>query len=185
MKKHIWLAMGVAVLLVFILVIAGYAQDGITNFTGVYVIGTHATATPVFVVNNEAGTNNIVEFQDNGTAVLTINDGGNATLASTVILSTWLRTSIQTPPFTVTHGVPITPTGTFCNLYAAGAVSTDSIVAGTAGDMLILYNSSSATITISDTGTLKISGDTALGQYDSLTLISDGTNWVEIAQANN
>lgn len=53
------------------------------------------------------------------------------------------------------------------------------------GDVLILANQASTTITISDTGTLKLSGNLALGQYDSVTLISDGTNWIQAATSNN
>ena len=41
------------------------------------------------------------------------------------------------------------------------------------------------TITITDTGTLKLSGNAALGQYDTITLWSDGTNWIEISETNN
>ena len=48
-----------------------------------------------------------------------------------------------------------------------------------------MVNNSNTTITISDTGTLKLSGNIALGQYDTLVLISDGTNWVQLATTNN
>ncbi len=41
------------------------------------------------------------------------------------------------------------------------------------------------TITISDTGTLKLTGDLALGTADTLRLLSDGTNWYQISTANN
>jgi hypothetical protein len=41
------------------------------------------------------------------------------------------------------------------------------------------------TITLTDTGTLKLSGNAALGQYDNITLMSDGANWVELSETNN
>ena len=59
------------------------------------------------------------------------------------------------------------------------------MTAGTAGDLVYIINTGSNTITITDTGTLKLSGNAALGQYDTLLLWSDGTNWIEVAQADN
>jgi len=50
---------------------------------------------------------------------------------------------------------------------------------------LVLVNVGSNTITLTDTGTLKLSANAALGQYDTITLQSDGTNWIELAKANN
>ena len=86
---------------------------------------------------------------------------------------------------TLTQGATITPSGALMPLTSAGDVSTGSITAGTNGDILLLLNTVNHTITISDTGTLKLSGDAALGQYDSLLLGCDGTNWIELAQADN
>jgi hypothetical protein len=64
---------------------------------------------------------------------------------------------------------------------SAAIYSFGSIVTGTAGDVLTLVNIGSNAITITDTGTLKLSGNAALGQYDSVTLLSDGTNWIQVA----
>ena len=55
----------------------------------------------------------------------------------------------------------------------------------TLGKITTFYNQANQTITISDTSTLKLSGNIALGQYDSLTTIGDGTNCVQLATANN
>ena len=85
----------------------------------------------------------------------------------------------------VAQGSIITPTGTYQPISAAGAVSTGSIATGTAGEILILTNTAANTITISDTGTLKLAGDAAIGQYDTLTLLSDGTNWLQVSKADN
>jgi hypothetical protein len=85
----------------------------------------------------------------------------------------------------VTQGMTITPTGSFHALTAAGNVSTGAIAAGSPGDILMLFVEDNVTITISDTGTLKLSGNLALGQYDSVTLLSDGTNWIQLATSNN
>jgi hypothetical protein len=85
----------------------------------------------------------------------------------------------------VTTDGTITPAGSYQPISSAGNVQTASIAAGTAGDILYLINTSNTTITITDTGTLKLGGNRALGQYDTLTLMSDGTNWVERSYTNN
>jgi len=99
-------------------------------------------------------------------------------------LSTILNLTAQTA-LTVTDGTAFTPTGTYQPISAAGEV-TPTITAGfTAGDLLVLINTSAQTINIADSGTAKLTAAFAMGQYDSLTLWSDGTNWIEVSRANN
>jgi len=86
---------------------------------------------------------------------------------------------------TITQGLTITPASSYQPIASVGNVSTGVIATGAAGNILMLVNTADTTITISDTGTLKLSGDLALGQFDSVTLISDGTNWVQLATSNN
>lgn len=87
---------------------------------------------------------------------------------------------------TITFGGTITPTGTYHQITAAAARGTSSVAGvSTAGRLIVLVNVGSNTITLTDTGTLKLSGNIALGQYDSLELISDGTNWIQLATTNN
>lgn len=128
------------------------------------------------------------EWEMQSGATLDIQSGVTANIANVTIsdltASGDLRMTKQTA-LTVTNGGTITPTGSYQPLTAAGAVGTDAIATGTAGDLLVLVNAGSNTITLTDTGTLKLSGDAALGQYDSITLIADGTNWIEVAQADN
>lgn len=81
-------------------------------------------------------------------------------------------------------GAGITPTGSFQVLTAAGAVGS-GITAGAAGDVLLLVNSANQTITITDTGIIKASGNIALGQYDTAILVSDGTNWYLVGESDN
>jgi hypothetical protein len=90
-----------------------------------------------------------------------------------------------TTSITVTQGMTITPTGTYQPLTAAGAVSTSAIAAKDAGTMLRLINTSAQTITLTDTGTLKLTANWVGAQYDALVLMSDGVNWVEMARADN
>lgn len=87
---------------------------------------------------------------------------------------------------TITAGGTITPTGTYHQITADAARGTSSVAGvSTAGRVVTLVNVGSNTITLTDTGTLKLTGNIALGQYDSLLLLSDGTNWVQLATANN
>lgn len=54
---------------------------GTTTWDAVYA--TSATNNPVLKINNSTGTNAIASFQDNGTAVLSIVDGGTTTVTAT------------------------------------------------------------------------------------------------------
>lgn len=118
--------------------------------------------------------------------------GGAATLDSTLsvagdlTLSDDLNLTAQSAA-TVTNGGDVTPSGAYVPLTAAGNVGTSSIVttSATTGDIVQFVNSANVTITFTDTGALKLSGNAALGQYDTLTLLFDGTNWIEIAQVDN
>ena len=87
----------------------------------------------------------------------------------------------------VTTGGYITPTGTYqplkCDVTAP--VSLTNIAVGTAGDVLYLTNECTQTICITDTGTTKLGGNRVLGQYDSLLLWCDGTNWLEVSYVDN
>jgi len=105
-------------------------------------------------------------------------DGAVTITGTYTILSNWLRLAPQTA-ISVTVDGYITPTGTMQPLESFGNVETSSLAMGNAGDVLFLYNTVDTTITISDTGVLKLSSDLALGQYDGVWLFCDGTNWME------
>lgn len=89
------------------------------------------------------------------------------------------------PVLTITAGGTITPTGTYQRITAAAARGTSSVTGHAAGRILYVVNIGSNTITLTDTGTLKLAGNAALGQYDTILLQSDGTNWIELGRANN
>ena len=66
--------------------------------------------------------------------------------------------------------------------------ATNSITNGAGiGQILILENFSTNLITISDNSNVQLMGGTSYGllQYDTLTLIWDGNDWVEITRSNN
>jgi hypothetical protein len=105
-----------------------------------------------------------------------------------VSVGEWLCTEAQTT-YAVTSGATIAPTGSYMRLSATANVAasgTTAISDGTyAGQLLVFENTVTYTITISDTANTQMSGATVLGQYDTLTLIWNGSDWVELAQANN
>ncbi len=119
----------------------------------------------------------------------TLDVTGASTLASLSVtgaqtVGTFQLWTAATAISVTTNGY-ITPTGTLQPLTSFGNVFTAQLSCGGVGRLIVLYNQSNTTITISDTGTVMLSGDTALGQYDALWLYSDGTNCIELAQANN
>jgi hypothetical protein len=105
---------------------------------------------------------------------------GDVATGSDLQVAAFVRT-VPTTAISVTNGATITPTGTYQPLESAGNVGFSGIAVGTAGDHLILINESNTTITLTDTGTLMLSGNAALGQYDVIHLLSDGTNWIQVA----
>ncbi len=176
------------------------------NAVGVVAPTAVGTATPGLRVDSR-GVGNLLEVRDAATPVFAINNGGSITLQQGEIIANVIDGTIaltattisaagnlQTTGFgryaavssiAVTQNSTITPTGTYQPLTAAGAVSTGSLVCGTAGNLIVLTNTSANNIVISDTGTIMLSGDLTIGQYDTLTLLSDGTNCLEITFTNN
>lgn len=88
---------------------------------------------------------------------------------------------------TVTNGGTVNPTGTYTQLTAASAVGTSgaAITVKPAGTILVLVNMGSNTITFTETGTLISAGNIVLGTLDTATLVSNGTNYYQIAASNN
>jgi hypothetical protein len=86
---------------------------------------------------------------------------------------------------TITNGGTITPTGMYQRIASAANTGTSSIANPVAGRMLIVVNVANTTITLTDTGTLKLNGNVALSQYDAVQLLGDGTNWIQIAPVGN
>jgi hypothetical protein len=129
--------------------------------------------------------------------VVQVLDGGELALAAGMALSDGDGTIaddfiiVAQTAISCTDGAVITPTGTYQPLESAGTVTptmaiTDASDARYAtGTLLTLINTANTTINLADSGNVKTSGATALGQYDSLVLWFDGTYWIELAQANN
>ena len=87
----------------------------------------------------------------------------------------------------ITNGGSLNPLGTLQPISSTAAVgmSGANITVEPAGTLLVLLNVGAQTITFTETGTLVSAGNIALGAGDSASLISNGTNWYQIAGSNN
>ncbi len=183
-NKTIW-----SVVLALTLLLTGYAalnaQTIKQNFE--WIIAKRITVTLNGITVQRGG----VTVTDGGITVadddVTVTEG---VTAADVTVSDDLTTLdlyvTQSASQTITYGGTITPTGAYHQITAAAARGTSSVAGvSTAGRVVTLVNVGSNTITLTDTGTLKLSGNAALGQYDSITLLSDGTNWIQVSKADN
>ncbi len=154
-------------------------------------------ATPVFQVNGSGnvdaeGTLNIAgastltgnvslggTLSVTGASTLTgtVSTGGDLTVGNGLILTA--QTAI-----TVTDGAAFAVTGSYQPIQAASEV-TPTITIPAAGTVVTLINVSNQTINIADTGNQVLSAAWAGGQYDTLTMISDGTRLIEISRSDN
>lgn len=81
----------------------------------------------------------------------------------------------------------LTPVTSYQPISSTAAIGTSSIASAAAGTRLDIVNVGSQTITFTDTGTLRLSGNIALGAADTLSLVSAGTGqgWYQLATTNN
>lgn len=128
----------------------------------------------------------------NATISGTSNLVGNTTVAGTFAANGDSLTVAKTlnlarqGAIAVTSGSTITPTGTFQELTAAGAVGASVAAPAAAGRLVILFNSTTNAITITDTTGINLSADWVGAQNDSLTLLSTAAGqWMEVARSNN
>lgn len=147
------------------------------------------TASDDLVVGDDAVIAGTATITEDVTLVADVGIGGNVDVTGNVEVVDHLLTQAEfymIPPaaVTVTNGGIITPTGAVVELTAAGTVGS-SLAPAVDGQFLILINTASQTITISETSTARIAGDFAMGQYDTITLIGQGVTWHEVARSNN
>lgn len=135
-----------------------------------------------WVIADTITVKNFVGVQAGG---LTVTDGGITVTDDNVTIADGFLDLGNASVITVTMNATISPQASYQPLASSGTVNTSSITAGAAGEVLTLVNTTNTSIVLTDTGTLKLSGNLTLGQFDSVTLISDGTNWNQLATSNN
>lgn len=87
----------------------------------------------------------------------------------------------------INNGGSLTPVSSNQPVSSSVAAGTSDIGATAAGTILRIVNVGSQTITFTDTGTLRLSADIVLGQYDSLMLMSAGVGqgYIQMGTSNN
>jgi hypothetical protein len=162
----------------------GSGWDRALNATGDIFVDGWQDEVQMTVQGHGTQTNDVlvVESSD-GTDQFTVDSSGNGSFSGASGVGTWLDLGAQTT-ITVVNGSAFTATGSYQPIQAVANV-TPTITMQDAGDMLIVTNVSTYTITIVDSGTTMLNTDRALGQYDTLMLLCDGTNWLELSYTDN
>jgi hypothetical protein len=185
MNKRLIFAVVVFLILAVLSGCAVRERIAINTSTDSYIWG----GADVIFYSDDHATQKLRLFGDSGavnaTGNITVTGSGSVGAAWTVGTFGLYTISPAKAVITVTHLGYITPTYTYQQLHAAGNVWTSNLAALGAGTLVVLANKSNTTITITDTGIIMLSADWAGTQYDTLTLLSDGTNWLELARSNN
>lgn len=193
------MAPGIAVALVLVLLLAPLlvpsadAQSARQQFD--WILAKRLTVDTTATIGGDASVGDDLAVTDALTVGGAANLAGNSSVGGTLSVTSDLAVGgdatvveflglTKTGSLTVTAGGTVTPTASMQMLSAAGAVSA-GMGLGTSGQIVTLINSGTNAITISDTVNSQLSGNIALGQYDSLTMIFDGTYWIQLATANN
>jgi hypothetical protein len=146
---------------------------------------TNATyASAALLADNGSQTDPIFLARDNGTAVLTIADGG--TVTATGIIATTTKTPAALGAAATTFAV----TGNVQKVTGNGGGNTIATITGGVSGMVLTLIFVDALVTITDdataaANTVNLSGAFTSTAADSLTLVHDGTSWIETARSVN
>lgn len=125
---------------------------------------------------------------------LTVAGTGSVTGAFTVtddlVVSSGFPVFEQATTLAVTAGNPITPTSGYQPITSTAEVTASATTAlpdgDKAGEVVILVNqNASDVIHVPDTANTQLSAQADLGPHDTLHLLWDGADWVEVAQTDN
>lgn len=187
-------------------IVLGAASGNIVELvgtTGVFTTGTNVETflnIDAAIGNATAGTNTVngvgldgitgdAQVTENAISVgsgwdYDFHGAGDAHHGGTVDIGAFLEL-VPGTAITVTQDGAIACTTSDCPLVAEAAVGTSDITVPADGVILILHNTGTDVITITDTGVIMLNTSRALGQYDTLMLKSDGTNLMELSYTNN
>ncbi len=179
-KRGAWLALLLAVVLCALLAAPLSAQVR-QPFEWIFAKRLTVDTTAAIGGNTTVGGNLVVSGGSN--LVGNVTTDGTFSADGTITTQGGLNL-IPGTSITVTAGGIITPVTAIQELTAAGNVGAELAACGD-GQVQTFVNLSNVTITISDTGTVHLESNAALGQYDSLTVVGSGVRCIEIARANN
>lgn len=137
---------------------------------------------------DQDGSGSILNLQDGGSSEYTF-DQSSATFTNLLTLSGGLTAGGAViygtaTPATVVTGTALAP-GALLNPIAIATAGTVPLTIPAAGRYVCVWNTGSQAVTIADTGNQVMAGNFAMGQYDVLCGISDGTRFIEISRSNN
>ena len=157
---------------------------------GALVVSDSAAVVGTFGVSGDLNVTDDVVIVDKLTVTGTTALMSNASVSGTLVVDSMtiaksLNLTRQTG-IAVTEGAVITPTGTFQELTAAGAVTATLADPASAGQTVILFNSTANAITILDGSGRYFDENIVLAAYDNVTLISTlAGSWMEIGRSDN
>lgn len=144
------------------------------DFKPILTLGGTPTAA-AFRVNDSQGT--AVAVMRGGAGAMDLIGAGGINLSGPVAVAT-------SAPLAGVASTAVAPVGMLQPVSMATA-GTVPITIPPAGQVVCVWNTGSEVVTIADTGNQILSASAALGQYDSVCGISDGTRFIEFARSNN
>lgn len=158
---------------------AGMVDFTITNNTmGNHILG---TSTPQFCILLTAGATNRFVITGNRFTNFNVNSISNGATGASQVIANNAPEQVQTVASTGTLTLPGERL-----VFVSGTAAITSIVAGHAGRMVTLkFTGTAATTGLTDGSNLILAGNLVYTPDDTITLISDGSNWIEMARAVN
>jgi hypothetical protein len=158
---------------------AGYSNTGYSNVFLGFNAGRDETGSDMLIIDNSATATPLIYGEFN-----TDNVKFNASVNIRDIFI------LEEGTIPVTAGTSVSATKTNVKLTASSAVtlnSTSPVANGTVvGQLMILRGSDDTnTVTITDAGNVRLTGNIVLGNMDTLMLMWDGTAWIQISSSNN
>ncbi|MBX4201600.1 hypothetical protein KW803_01735, partial [Candidatus Saccharibacteria bacterium] len=148
------------------------------NGTTVTITGKSSGSAETLVVNNSTSTGNIVAFKDNGSAVLTIADGGNITATGTYNTNTFTGTALT---FGGASGLVSSSSGGLTIQAASGTVTLGTSTDLTAAAGLTISSGGSSDLTLNSvSGTLKTGSSTS-----AILFTNSGTASIDATSGQN
>lgn len=192
MQAKTFVSILAALVLVATMLTGATAQSPVSEFDT--ILAEKVVVTDSFVGPDIALSDDVTVGDDltvtGGASADTLAVTGNATVGGQLSVSGPLAVSddfnvLEQDAISVTAGLTMTLAGGVQALESSGVVTAGEINPGTPNQLVILVNTTNTTINIPDSGTHRLAGAAALGQWDVLALWYRGTVWVELWRSNN
>jgi hypothetical protein len=158
---------------------AGYNNTGYNNVFLGYNAGRDETGSDLLIIDN-SGTTTPLIYGEFNTDKVKFNASVNIRdifilEEGTILVNAGTSVSATKTNVKLTSATPVT-------LNTTAPVANGSVV----GQLMILRGSDDTnTVTITDAGNVRLTGDIVLGNMDTLMLMWDGTAWIQLSNSNN